>query len=405
MDEFNPSSPKQKQLLFFDVMGLPGIKKSKTSGDWSTDAETLKAWLSDPSISEDKKEVITAIMEYQLAQKIESTYVSTILESSVEVAPGDYRIFANFNQTATITGRLSSSGDINFQTVPSSSKYGKEVKKLFIAPEGFVMATADYSALEDRLMANESKDENKIAIFEKGIDGHCLNAYGYFKAEFEERGLEYDITDPASINKIKEDAPDLRQKGKPYTFGFSYGAGPKKYGEDLYNAYWELYRGVKEYNEGVINTAKEQGYLVSKFSGLRLWLPSIEAPDEFVRTKEARVAVNFTIQSGNFLTLRAINKLQEEIEEADLISEVQFVNTVHDSVYLYVKNDPKIIKWVNDRLIKAMCDDYNKQDVPVKLEAELDVGFNMATMATLPNNAEIGIIEQTINELKEGTHD
>ena len=220
-DDFNPNSPKQKQVLFFDLMNLPVINKSKTTKAPSSDAATIQAWLNDDTIAEDKREAIQLVSEYMTAQKVQSTYVNVMVEKAVEVKPGDYRLFANFNQTATITGRLSSSGDINLQTIPSGSKYGKRIKELFIAPEGFIVATADYSALEDRLIANESKDQNKLNIFLRGIDGHSLNAYGYFKDEFKARGLEYDITDPNSINKVKDEAPDLRQKGKPYTFGFT----------------------------------------------------------------------------------------------------------------------------------------------------------------------------------------
>jgi len=400
-EPFNPSSPKQKQVLFFDVMELPVISRSKTTKEPSADSDSLKTWLEDDTVSEEKKTTISDIMEYQLAKKIESTYLATILENAVEVAEGDFRIFANFNQTATITGRLSSSGDINFQTIPSSSKYAKEVKKLFIPPEGFVLATADYSALEDRLMANESRDPNKIAVFDKGIDGHCLNAYAYFKDELESRGLSYDITDPVSINKLKDDAPDLRQAGKPYTFGFNYGAGPQKYGEQIYNAYWDLYKATKQYNDSVIKKARKEGFLISKFSGLRIWLPSIAAPDDFVRQKEERVAVNFSIQSGNFLMLRTINNFQKWIEANNLCDDIKIVNTVHDSVYLYVKEDPELIAQVNTKLIEIMCEPY-ESDLPVPLEAELDIGYNMVNLVTLPNKISSEEIAEKLKSLKEG---
>jgi len=219
--DFNPNSVKQKKVLFFDLMDLPVIKKSKTTGMPSSDAATISEWLESPDISEDKKAAVSLVSEYMTAQKIQSTYVNVMVEKAVEIADGDYRMFTNFNQTATITGRLSSSGDINLQTIPNSSKYGKKIKELFIAPDGYILGTADYSALEDRLIANESEDPNKLNIFLKGIDGHSLNAYGYFKEEFAARGLEFDVTDPNSINKIKSLAPDLRQNGKAYTFGYT----------------------------------------------------------------------------------------------------------------------------------------------------------------------------------------
>ena len=440
IEEFNPGSPNQKRLLFFEVMQLPVLKVSKQTKEPSSDKDVMKEWLNSPEVSDNKKDTIIAISEYQLAQKIRSTYLANMLDNSIEVLPNDWRIFANYNQTSTISGRLSSSGDINLQTIPASSKYGKAVKRLFIAPDGFVIASADYSALEDRLIANESKDPNKIAIFKDGIDGHSLNAIAYFPDEmpdiveklkyFEEEGLEYvKVTmedgsveyfctkDPeyndsmkgekisreeyrvGVINSVKYKYPKQRQGGKAYTFGFSYGAGPQKYGEELYNNYWKLYSGVKKYSEEKIEEARENGYLVSKFSGLRVWLPAIESINEYIRAKEERVAVNFTIQSGNFLTLRAINTLQKRIESMGLTNDVKIINTVHDSIVLVIREDPKLIELINKELISAMCDGYDK-DAPVPLEAEMDIGKNLVDTITLPNNCSEEHIEEVLKELQ-----
>jgi len=295
---------------------------------------------------------------------------------------------------------LSSSGDINLQTIPNSSKYGERVKELFIAPDGFVLGAADYNALEDRLIANESKDQNKLNIFLKDIDGHSLNAYGYFRDEFKARGLEFDVNDPESINQIKKLAPDLRQKGKPYTFGFSYGAGPKKYGQELYEAYWETYYGVKKYNDGIIRQAMRDGYLISKFSGLRLLLPAINSRDEFVQSKEFRVACNFSIQSGNFLMLRAIHNMQKWIEDNNLIADVKLVLTVHDSVYLYIREDIELIKKVNSTLTKFMAEPYSEDQI-LPLPAELDVGYDMLIYKTLSNDADEAEIEEKLAMVKQ----
>lgn len=396
-EDFNPASPKQKQVLFFDLMNLPVVNRSKTTRAPSSDAGTIAEWLNDDTIPDDKIEAVKLVSEYMTAQKIQSTYVNVMVEKAVEVSKGDFRLFTNFNQTATITGRLSSSGDINLQTIPNSSKYGKRVKELFIAPDGFILATADYSALEDILIANESQDQNKLNIFLKGIDGHSLNAYGYFKDEFKARGLEYDITDPDSINRVKKEAGDLRQGGKSYTFGFTYGAGPKKYGQDLYDAYWATYKGVKKFNDSVITKAMRDGYLISRFSGLRLWFPAINSIDEFIQSAEWRVACNFVIQSGNFLMLRAIHKMQQWIEEEDLQDSVKMILTVHDSVYLYIKHDPAIIALVNEKLIEFMGIPYDENQT-LPLTAELDIGTNMVNFVTLDNNIPKEEIQEIMEE-------
>ena len=446
-EEFNPSSNKQKQALFFKVLDLPVLSKTK-AGNPATDKNSIDSWLKDDNIDKDKKEVLQLIQEYQMAEKIKNTYLKNMLEDCVEVKKGEYRIFANFNQTGTISGRLSSSGAINFQTIPSGSKYGKLIKSLFIAPEGYLLATADYSALEDRLMANASKDENKILPFTKGIDGHSLNALSYFNDELSDiqERLDYqkqsekfykielkDADKPVwyvgdkdpllqlpniinkeeidketcwinTINLIKKYYKSIRNKGKPYTFGFSYGAGAKKFGEAIYNAYWTLYKRTKEYNESVINEALKKNYIISRYSGLRLLAYNLAAKDEFTREQAKRVVVNFNIQSGNILTLYAMVKLQKLIEKENLINKIKLVNTVHDAIYLYVENDVETIDWLNRNLIKCMTEDYNNnkfEEAIVKLEAEMDIGKTMSEVSALPNECSQDEIIQTINQIQE----
>jgi len=142
---FNPSSSQQKKILFFEIMDLPVIETTK-AGEPSTSNDVLEEWKKTITDKE-KLEVLNLISEYQASEKIKTAYLKNMIEGYVEVAPNDYRIFANFNQSGTISGRLSSSGVINMQTIPSGSKYGKEIKKLFIAPDGFLLGASDYSAL------------------------------------------------------------------------------------------------------------------------------------------------------------------------------------------------------------------------------------------------------------------
>ena len=445
-EEFNPSSNKQKQILFFKVMDLPILATTK-AGNPSTDKAIIDEWLKDGNIAEDKKEVLTVLQEYQMAEKIRNTYLKNMIDDCVEVKPNEYRIFANFNQTGTISGRLSSSGAINFQTIPSGSKYGKLIKSLFIAPDGYLLATADYSALEDRLMANASKDNKKILPFNQGVDGHSLNALSYFNDELTEIQDRVDYQEKSdkfykielkdteqnvwyvgnedillqssdiiskeeidkqtcwteTINLVKKYFKSIRNKSKPYTFGFSYGASERKYGVELYNAYWKLYAKTKKYNEKVVKEASKKGYIISRYSGLRLLAYDLLSKDPFAREKAQRVVANFNIQSGNILTLYALVKLQNLIEEEGLTDEITIVNTVHDSIYLYIKNDVKTVDWVNKKLIECMVSDYNSnmyEKALVKLEAELDIGNNMSEVTTMANDASFDDISDILNKLK-----
>ena len=176
------------------------------------------------------------------------------------------------------------------------------------------------------------------------------------------------------------------------------GAGPNKYGRDLYEAYWETYTGVRRFNDNIVKKAMRDGYLISKFSGLRLWLPSINSSDEFVQAKEWRVACNFAIQSGNFLMLRAIHKMQEWIEEEELQDDVKTVLTVHDSVMYYVKDDSKLVSKVNNKLIEVMGAPYEDGQT-ISLDAEFDIGRNYKDFVTLPNEASLDTIEEALNSI------
>ena len=260
-------------------------------------------------------------------------------------------------------------------------------------------------------MANESMDENKLAVFTEGIDGHCLNAYAYFKDEMpditEELAIiEGKVTGKTTvyknrvevINSIKKRYPHLRQDSKPITFSFNYGAGEEKNGKAVYDAYWDTYFATKKYNEGVIKKAAKDGYLISKFSGVRLWLPSITAPSKFVKAKEERVATNFVIQSGNFLTLEALSDLQDWIESEGYYQHIKIVLTVHDSITVFCKASISIVKELNKKLIQLMSTDY-EEGIIIHLEAELELGNSYAEAIGLPNNADEEEVQRVLLEL------
>lgn len=410
IEPFNASSPQQKQFLFFELMDMPVIKLSKTSGNPSTDQDVIDEW-KEMSLTEEQTEILDLISDIQAANKVNGTYLKAFQTSSIEVKPNHWKVFANFNQAGTISGRLSSSGGINFQNLPSNSTYGDLIKKLLIPDDGFIIAAVDYAALEERLIAIESDDKNKLRIFLENIDGHCLNAYAYFKdTRLAEKGIEINPESAESINSIKKLAPDCRQDGKSVTFGINYGAGPKKIAQQLkcsieeaqaiYDNYWSMYKSTWEFNQRAIQEARDTGYVMSRFSGLRVKMASIHAKDEYVRSKEERRAANFKTQSGNFLTLRGLHQFQLEIEKEGLVDKVKICNTVHDSIKLQIKLEPETIKWTNDVLISLLCTDY-KENQSLKLEAELDIGFNEKNMVTMKNRCTISDIKDYINQAEE----
>jgi len=413
INEFNSSSPNHKSILYYEVMKMPrqvltkaGIKalekakevekddtivqKSETevekrlarNKNFSTGKEAIEEWLT-YNIPNIKKEFLQLVQDVVTAETVISSFLGKFKDDSI-LNKEHWRIFTNFNSTGTISGRLSSSGGINFQNLPSGSKYGKTIKSVLVAPKGFVVGAIDYNALEDRLMAIESLDENKLRIFKENIDGHCLNASAYFNINTSGTAEE--------INALKETHPEERQKGKGVTFGLNYGAGIKKIAtmlkisedeaKDLVGRYKELYKGVYSYKNTIAKKALKDGFVRSRFSGLKLILDGITSSNGAIASKDTRVANNFDIQSGGYLTINAMVKFQEWIEQENLLNDVMLVNTVHDSIYMYIRDDINLIKRVNEKIVSFMVKDY-KEGMPIHLEADLEVGYNQKELMTV----------------------
>lgn len=282
---------------------------------------------------------------------------------------------------------------------------------MLIANKGMIIAQADYSALEERVGANVTKDPNKIKIFTEGFDGHSLSASYYFEDELKKRGIIVDKNDPNSVNQIKEKAPDLRQIGKAVTFGANYGATEHSVSRSLkisldeakkiLDKYWEMYSKTKEYWEKVEEFALDNGYVIGAL-GLKARVALDQIVNNEAYSSTLRSIVNMTIQSYALLMNRTIFKLQEEIEKEGLEDKILIQNSVYDSIYIMVVPEAKVIKWLNDTLIKIMLwlPDYAK-DWEVKNEAELEIGKSWIAEEELPNNADLDIIEEKLNKVLE----
>lgn len=404
--KFNPNSSNHKKILFYDVLGLEVTKLTDTKQP-STDSETLKSFLGlgNPEI----KEIVEMLIDISNGSKVLNTYLTPFKSTVTETKQGEFRIFGNFNLTGTITGRLSSNNP-NLQNLPSNSTYGKLIKSCFTAPEGFLFCGSDYGALEDRLLANAIGKGSKVDIFLKGIDGHSLNAYKLFKNEFDALGLVIDINDPSSINQIKEHPKGelIRQRSKSVTFALAYGG--TKYAiansihcsieeaEVIFNDYNKINHDVLELKQKYCQMAFRDGSIISNFSGLRLKTPNLNSPEASLVSKEQRVIGNFMIQSGGIITIDSMLEFQEWIEKENLIGEVELILTIHDAIYLYIKNDCKLIAKVNKTLIGIMTKDYMENQA-VPLTAELDVGTAWNNLVKLPNNANVIEVKESLKVL------
>jgi hypothetical protein len=282
----------------------------------------------------------------------------------------------------------------------------EQVSKVVKREVGFVIATADYADLEDRVIANLSKDENKISVFTEHIDGHSLGATYYFKEEVIK--LVGDYTDhkkaarklKALVDEGNKEASSIRQKGKPITFGLSYGAYPAKVANTIgcsleeatiiFEAYHnEMYPDITTFRGEILDVAKEQGYTHLGL-GCRLYTSD---PD-----KEVRTLFNANSQFWSILSLLAINKMSTLIEEAGYTEDIKCISTIYDSVYYLVKKDSKILKWFNDNLIEVMTKDFLKDQI-VHNEAELEIGLNWSKLHSVGNKATVEEIEEILKDL------
>ena len=407
--KFNFNSTTHKRQLFFKIMNFPISLVEKTNaGQPSTGKEAINTLIEyveanqgdkDTTFDKDLVEYMGLIKEYLQKDKLLNAYMKPINEKAIVIPSGytgnitkDRTLHTNFKQTSVMTGRLSTSEGVNFLALPAHGEMGTAVKKAFQAPKGWVFFASDYSALESRLLANESGDEEQAKPFVMGIDGHSLNTLAYFpdkmpdvvkKVEEAKTPEEY----REAVNSVKTLYPDLRQESKPYTFGFSYGAGENKYGKELYDRFWKLYKKTAEYYKGIEKDAKYTGYVISKISGLSLECSDINNPRLKRYEVEAikRKVGNFTIQSGNFLLLQAMADFVFDylIPRNYLFSKVKIINSIHDACYMLVREDPALIAEVNNKWVELASRDY-KENQLVKLEISADIGYDWKNVEELP---------------------
>lgn len=400
LPKFNPASSKQKQELFA-WLKIPSEKTSKTTGLPSYDRDEIER-INKHTMDDSIKEFTQAMIDHSFGAIVKNNFINAFYEYTVEG-----RLYGTYKLFGAKSFRFTSSNPNMLNQPSTASIYAKPIKRCFTAPEGFLIYAIDYSALEDRVIASLTRDTNKCNIFLEGLDGHCLNAYGYFKEEIAEHmTLTGDTnTDVKEFFRLVEDGHKelkaIRQKGKPATFGLSYGAFPKKVAqglkvpidvaESIFDRYHnELYSGITDYRENyVLPTSKDNGGIHMGL-GCRIMT---DDPDADIRTLN-----NATCQFWSILTLLSINKIHQAIDEADLNESIQCTSTIYDSIYFIVRNDPTTIKWLNDRIVEYMMVDF-MEDQTVINEATGEIGYDWADLHQIPNGASVKEIQGVINEI------
>ena len=345
-EEFNINSPKQLGKILFEKLDLPVIKKTKTG--YSTNAEVLEKL-------QDKHEIIPKITYYRQITKLNSTYV----EGLKNVIDLDGRIHSTFNQTVTTTGRLSST-EPNLQNIPIKYEMGREIRKVFIPDETEdVLLSCDYSQIELRVLAEMSEDTNMIDAFKHHSDIHRKTASEVFRVPVEE------------VTSL------MRSRAKAVNFGIVYGISDFSLSQDLHitkkeaaeymEIYFDRYPKIKGYLDGLIEEAKENGYVLTILNRRR-FIPEIKSSNRIVKALGERLAMNAPIQgsAADIIKLAMVN-VYNKLREKELKSKI--ILQVHDELILNVKKDEleEVKNIVKNEMEKVL-------EMKVPLEVDINIG-------------------------------
>ena len=346
---FNLNSPKQIGEIFFGRLQLPVVKKTP-SGAPSTDEDVLQKLAEDYPLPK-------ILLDYRGLSKLKSTYTDKLPKM---VNPATGRVHTNYAQAVAVTGRLASN-DPNLQNIPVRTAEGRRIREAFIAPEGSVIVSADYSQIELRIMAHISGDANLLRAFAEGQDIHRATAAEIFSVAPEEVSSEQ------------------RRYAKVINFGLIYGMsafglagnlGIERGAAQMYiDRYFQRYPGVAQYMADTRAQAKARGYVETVF-GRRLWLAEINSPNGPRRQAAERAAINAPMQgtAADLIKLSMI-AVQGWLEAERLQSKM--VMQVHDELVLEVSQDE--LDAVRAKL-PALMQGVAQLNVP--LIAEVGVGRN-----------------------------
>ena len=346
--EFNINSPQQLSHILFDVLGLKGKVKKTSKGSLSTAASELEK-LSGEHLA------IDLILKYRELQKLKTTYVEPFPNF---INKETSRLYTTFNQTGTVTGRLSSQ-EPNIQNIPIRTELGQEFRKVFIADNGYSLVSFDYSQLELRIAAHISKDEKMTFAFERGEDIHTRTA------------AEILGVAPQDVTK------DMRRQAKVLNFGILYGMGilgfqrasgvSRERAREFIHRYMEEFSGIAEYMSKMRAQARRIGYVETIF-GRKRKLPEINSGIPQLVAQAERMAINMPIQgTAADLIKKAMIKISDWINKEDKNSEARMLLQVHDELVFEIKKGKEAA--ISKKIKDIMENDY-KLDVPLVVDVK-----------------------------------
>ena len=347
---FNLNSPQQLGEVLFDELKLPHGKK--TSRGYSTSAEVLE------NLRWEAPDVIEPLLRYRQLTKLNGTYVEGLLP----LLDRNSRVHSTFDQTATATGRISSS-EPNLQNIPVRTEEGKEIRQAFLPREGWVLLDADYSQIELRLMAHFSGDAAMVDAFRNGEDIHARTASEIFDVP------------PEWVT------PELRSRAKAVNFGLIYGISgfglsrntgvSRREAGEFIARYFEKYPGVKRFMDESASEGARRGYALT-LMGRRRYLPELQSPKAPIREFGKRAAMNTPVQgtAADIIKL-AMVRVDQALRDNGLQS--RLILQVHDELLL--ECPPEEAQQVSGLLRQAMEEVITLR---VPLVAEVHQGANWA---------------------------
>ncbi|KPJ62168.1 MAG: hypothetical protein AMS15_04860 [Planctomycetes bacterium DG_23] len=341
-EEFNIDSTQQLGQILFDKLGLPRLKRTKTT--YSTEASVLERLAPLHTLP-------GLVLEYRGLSKLKSTYIDA-LPRMVSSRTG--RIHASFNQTVTATGRLSSS-DPNLQNIPIRTALGRTIRQAFVpGEEGMCLLTADYSQIELRILAHLSQDETLLQAFRRGEDIHAFVASEVFGV------------------RASEVTPEMRRRAKAVNFGVIYGQSPfglaRALGISLeeaahfIDAYFQRYPGVERFLENILKEAQENGFVTTMLKRRR-FISGIKNIKGRNRNLAERTAINTVCQgSAADLIKVAMNNIHKRIKEETRPS--RMILQIHDELVFEL---PEEAVEEEQRMIEKEMAEALPLSVPVKV--------------------------------------
>ena len=350
-EQFNVNSPLQMSQILFEKLGLPvkGIKK--TSRGYSTGAKELEKL-------KDEHPVVAEIIRYRETMKLLSTYIAPLIE---QVA-ADGRIHSTFTQNVTATGRLSSLNP-NLQNIPVRSEEGKRIRRGFVAPEGKVLVSADYSQFELRLAAALAGDEALVSDFNHDVDIHTKTAAEVYQIPMEE------------VTKLQ------RRVAKVINFGIMYGMSPKGLSDATEMNFFEAKRFIDEYFKvrqkiyaylnHTLEEARETGE-VRTFYGRKRPTPDVKSSNFIIRNAAERAAQNMPIQGTEAdLMKRAMIAVDKKLPEG-----AKLVLQIHDSLVVECdRADEEKVKSILQKEMEGVA-----PELKIKLKVEVTAGQNLGEL-------------------------